>query len=240
VDREIILARLMPCVRDLVTDSSQHVRAALANQIAGLAPLLGKESTNEHLLPHFLALLKDEFPDVRLNIISKLEQVNAVIGIDDLSSALLPAIMQLAEDKQWRVRQAIIEYIPLLAKQLGVTFFDDALAKLCMSWLGDSVFSIREAATVNLKNLTEVFGVEWARGTIIPQVLEMARTQNYLHRMTTIFAITVRRALLCRSDSRQWADHGDGPRHRDAAHVGPADGDGARQRLGPQHPLQHR
>lgn len=77
VDREIILARLMPCIRDLSTDSSQHVRAALATQISGLAPQLGKEATIEHLLPLFLQLLKDEFPDVRLNIISKLEMVNA-------------------------------------------------------------------------------------------------------------------------------------------------------------------
>lgn len=57
-------------------DSSQHVRAALANQISGLAPLLGRETTIEHLLPLFLQLLKDDFPDVRLNVISKLETVN--------------------------------------------------------------------------------------------------------------------------------------------------------------------
>lgn len=76
LDRDLILARLLPCVRDLSTDQSQHVRAALANKISGLAPLLGKDATIEHLLPLFLQLLKDEFPDVRLNIISKLEQVN--------------------------------------------------------------------------------------------------------------------------------------------------------------------
>jgi serine/threonine-protein phosphatase 2A regulatory subunit A len=76
VDREVILARLMPCIRDLSTDSSQHVRAALGSQISGLAPQLGKDATIEHLLPLFLQLLKDEFPEVRLNIISKLEVVN--------------------------------------------------------------------------------------------------------------------------------------------------------------------
>lgn len=99
--------------------------------------------------------------------------------------------MELAEDKQWRVRQAIIEYIPLLATQLGVDFFDDKLSTLCMSWLGDTVFSIREAATINLKKLTDVFGVEWARTAIIPKVLSMGDHSNYLYRMTTIFAITV-------------------------------------------------
>ena len=77
IDKDTILVRILPCVRDLSQDQSQHVRASLANQISGLAPLLGKDPTIEHLLPLFLHLLKDEFPEVRLNIISKLETVNA-------------------------------------------------------------------------------------------------------------------------------------------------------------------
>lgn len=190
IDRDVILARILPCIRTLTTDPSQHVRAALAKQISGLAPLLGKQPTKEHLLPLFLELLKDEFSEVRLHLIGKLEMVNEVIGIDELSAALLPAIMQLAEDKQWRVRQAIIEYIPLLAPQLGVQFFDEKLGSLCMTWLGDTVFSIRESATLNLKKLTDVFGVDWAKGTILPQIVEMGKHPNYLYRMTTVFSIT--------------------------------------------------
>lgn len=118
-----------------------------------------------------------------------------MIGIDLLSQSLLPAIVQLAEDKQWRVRLAIIEYIPLLASQLGVQFFDEKLSTLCMGWLGDTVFSIREAATHNLKKLTEVFGVEWASEAIIPKVMAMGNHPNYLYRMTTCFAISVRRCV---------------------------------------------
>ncbi|KAF9241372.1 armadillo-type protein [Melanogaster broomeanus] len=190
LEREVILARVVPCVRDLSHDTSQHVRAALANQISGLAPLLGREATVEHLLPLFLHLLKDEFPEVRLNVISKLETVNGVIDIELLSDSLLPAIIELAEDKSWRVRQAIIEYIPLLATQLGKPFFDEQLGNLCMSWLGDTVFSIREAATINLKKLTEVFGVEWAKVAIVPKVMGMGQHPNYLYRMTTVQAIT--------------------------------------------------
>jgi serine/threonine-protein phosphatase 2A regulatory subunit A len=121
-----------------------------------------------------------------------------VIGIELLSQSLLPAIVELAEDKNWRVRQAIIEYIPLLAKQLGVAFFDEQLGNLCMSWLGDNVFSIREAATINLKKLTEVFGVDWAKQAIVPKVLQMGAHPNYLYRMTTIFAITVSIIVLSR------------------------------------------
>ncbi|KAI0001720.1 ARM repeat-containing protein [Russula vinacea] len=189
LESEVVIARIIPYVRDLCQDSSQHVRAALANQITGLAPLLGHGPTIDHLLQLFLHLLKDEFPDVRLNIISKLEQVNEVIGIQLLADNLLPAIVELAEDKSWRVRQAIIEYIPLLATQLGKEFFDEQLSSLCMSWLGDTVYSIREAATINLKKLTEVFGVEWARTQIVPKVVAMGSHPNYLYRMTTVQAI---------------------------------------------------
>jgi serine/threonine-protein phosphatase 2A regulatory subunit A len=183
----------MPAVEDLVSDSSQHVRAAFGNQVSGLAPILGKQETTDHLLPMLLQMLKDDFPDVRLNIISKLEQVNNVIGIELLSQSLLPAIVQLAEDKQWRVRLAIIQYVPLLASQLGVNFFDEKLSSLCMSWLGDTVFSIREASTQNLKKLTEVFGVDWASEAIVPKVAAMAEHPNYLYRMTTCFAVSVSR-----------------------------------------------
>lgn len=189
VPQERILEGILPVVENLISDSSQYVRAAWGKQISSLAPILGKDNTIKHLLPMFLQMLKDEYPDVRLNIISKLEQVNNVIGIELLSQSLLPAIVKLAEDKQWRVRLAIIEYIPLLAGQLGVEFFDEKLSGLCMSWLGDSVFSIREAATVNLRKLTEVFGIDWAETSIIPKVLAMGMHSNYLYRMTTIFAI---------------------------------------------------
>ncbi|KAG1757558.1 ARM repeat-containing protein [Suillus lakei] len=187
--KSFLHASCLACVTSRTMGLST-VRAALANHISGLAPLLGRDVTIEHLLPLFLHLLKDEFPEVRLNVISKLETVNGVIDIELLSDSLLPAIIELAEDKSWRVRQAIIEYIPLLATQLGKPFFDEQLGNLCMSWLGDTVFSIRESATINLKKLTEVFGVDWAKVQIVPKVMGMGQHPNYLYRMTTVQAIT--------------------------------------------------
>ncbi|CAH2045474.1 unnamed protein product [Thlaspi arvense] len=189
------VAHILPVIvnfsQELSSDSSQHVRSALASVIMGMAPVLGKDATIEHLLPIFLSLLKDEFPDVRLNIISKLDQVNQVIGIDLLSQSLLPAIVELAEDRHWRVRLAIIEYIPLLASQLGVGFFDDKLGTLCMHWLKDKVHSIRDAAANNLKRLAEEFGPEWAMQHIVPQVLEMINNPHYLYRMTILRAVSL-------------------------------------------------
>jgi serine/threonine-protein phosphatase 2A regulatory subunit A len=59
----------------LVSDESQHVRASLASDVMGLAPLIGKQYATDYLLDVFLQLLKDENAEVRLNIISKLEPV---------------------------------------------------------------------------------------------------------------------------------------------------------------------
>ena len=70
-----VMQAVLPCVKELSSDSSQYVRAALAAVVMELAPVLGKAATIDSLLPVFLSLLKDEYPDVRLNIISKLDQV---------------------------------------------------------------------------------------------------------------------------------------------------------------------
>lgn len=45
IDRETLLNEIMTSVEDLVSDPSQHVRAALGTQISGLAPILGKEES---------------------------------------------------------------------------------------------------------------------------------------------------------------------------------------------------
>jgi len=184
----LVLEHVMPCVADLCRDSSQHVRAAMASVVMGLAPILGKAHTINQLLPLVLHLLRDEYPEVRLNVISRLHAVNSVIGVDLLAQSLLPAVVQLAEDRQWRVRLAIIEYVPLLAEQLGVTLFDAELSKLCVSWLGDCVHTIRESSIRTLKKLVSTFGPDWAQRALLPQAMAARQDSNYLQRMTALLA----------------------------------------------------
>ncbi|CAH8595268.1 unnamed protein product [Schistosoma margrebowiei] len=186
---EIIMLQLLPAIKNLTNESNTHVKSSLANAILGLAPLIGKNLTIEHLLPIFLAQLNDDNPEVRLNVISNLEQVNSIIGIDHLTINLLPAIIQLAEDPKWRVRLAIIEYMPLLAEQLGLEFFNNQLIDLCLSWLIDQVYAIREAAVENLVNLCKKFGSEWASQYFIPKIIHLSRDENYLHRMICLQSI---------------------------------------------------
>lgn len=192
------LAQLLPAMSRLSEDASEHVRAALASVILGVAPTLGSRTTIDHLLPLFLRLLKDTSAQVRLNIISKLEAVNEVIGLKVLSESLLPAIQELSSDKQWRVRFAILDFMPLLGRQLGAEFFDGELIGLCVRCLGDTVYAIREAAAVNLQRLAEVFTPAWAEAVIVPRIVEMARAApdgtpaTFQTRMTCLTAAVVR------------------------------------------------
>lgn len=165
-----ILSKIIPVVTELSQDPQENVRALLALTITGLSPILEKQLTIDRLLPLFLTMLRDDFPDVRLNIILNLLVVNDTIGINLLLTNLLPAITELAQDHKWRVRLAIIEYIPKLAHQLGELFFNDELLALCMLWLWDPVFAIRDAAVNNLKELTAIFGSEWATSHIILRI----------------------------------------------------------------------
>lgn len=56
---------LLLCLQELVSDTNQHVKSALASVIMGLSTILGKDNTIEHLLPLFLAQLKDEVKEMQ-------------------------------------------------------------------------------------------------------------------------------------------------------------------------------
>lgn len=190
-DRQLILTtNILPHIVELCSDSSQHVRVAVASVLVETAPLLGKDGSLEHLVPLFIRLLKDEHSDVRLNVINKLDVLQNVIGVEQVASRVIPEIVLLAEDPQWRVRLAIVEQMPLLGKNLGPERFDSILTPLCFHWLQDNVYAIRESTAEHLRKLVEVFGVEWAKKTVLPQVVALGNEKAYLSRLTSLFVLT--------------------------------------------------
>lgn len=50
----------------------------------------------------------------------------------------------------------------MLARQLGEKFFNDKLNVICTRWLSDNFFAIRQAAITNFKQITVLFGEQWA------------------------------------------------------------------------------
>lgn len=186
-----VAKRLVKKITILTEDESENVRAALAMVATELAPTLGKTATIADLVPPVLLLLRDSTSEVRLNVISSLGALNEVIGVDLLSQSLLPAILDLAQDGKWRIRLAIMQHIPLLAKQLGKVFFTERLVALCIGWLGDDISSIRQAATENLKELTGIFGSEWAAEFLLTGLGDVRRHRSYLRRLAAVNAFTL-------------------------------------------------
>lgn len=74
------MKQLLPAMKELVMDSSQHVRSAMSSVAMDLAPLLGRQNTVDQLIPVFIRCLRDEFPEVRLYVISKLDVISNVIS----------------------------------------------------------------------------------------------------------------------------------------------------------------
>jgi len=184
-----IVFDILPVAKDLTHDSNQHVRCALAQEVMGIAHFLENGSVGEHILPIFLILLRDISSEVRLNIISSSKKANCMFGQSEVQKAIVNEIVNLARDGKWRVRLGIIGHVPTLADQLGREFFDARLFSLCMGWLVDAVYEIREAAALNLKRLATKFGAEWALNEVIPRVMTLAASRNYLHRLTCLSCI---------------------------------------------------
>jgi len=84
-----------------------------------------------------------------------------------------------------------MQHIPHLAKHLGKDFFSNELTALCIGWLGDDISSIREAGAHNLKELTQIFGAEWAIESLLPPLDKVRRHQSYLRRLTAAHAFTL-------------------------------------------------
>lgn len=83
---------------------------------------------------------------------------------------------------------AIIQQIPLLANQLGRDFFTDKLSSICVNFLVDPIATIRDAATMTLKELTSLFGTEWACDKLVPHIDDIRHNSSYLRRLTAVQA----------------------------------------------------
>lgn len=84
IDKNTLVSTIVPSLNKLQKDQFPYVRQALAENILSICPILEKSSTNELILPIFLALLRDEQADVRLNLFKRLNDLNRVIGLENL------------------------------------------------------------------------------------------------------------------------------------------------------------
>jgi serine/threonine-protein phosphatase 2A regulatory subunit A len=191
VDRQIVIStNILPHLAELCVDASPHVRVAVASAFVNASTVLGQEKTLESLVPLYVKLLKDESPDVRLSVIAKLDTLQSVIGVEQVCATIIPEIVALAEDQQWRVRLALIEQMPSLAHTFPADQFDQRLTGLTLSWLGDSIFAVREATAFVLKSIIEMYGVAWAKKSVVPRIVQLGQDKTYLSRLTSLLVIS--------------------------------------------------
>lgn len=55
----------------------------------------------------------------------------------------------------------------------------------------DPIYTIREASLTNFKQLTVIFGEQWAIKQIFPHLFQNQNDESYLHRLTTLFGMTI-------------------------------------------------
>lgn len=96
LDAQSIIVKIIPNLKDLETDSFTYVRAALAENILSICPIIERSPTNDLILPIFLNLLRDDNSEVRLNLFKRLEDLNRVIGIENLQESIVPSLRDLS------------------------------------------------------------------------------------------------------------------------------------------------
>lgn len=55
----------------------------------------------------------------------------------------------------------------------------------------DPIYTIRDASLINFKQLTVIFGEQWAIKQIFPRLFQNQNDESYLHRLTTLFGMTI-------------------------------------------------
>ena len=58
-----------------------------------------------------------------------------------------------------------------------------------MTWFGDKIHSIREAAVVNLAQLAETFGPQWAAEQVLPKIIALYGHSHFLYRLTSVASL---------------------------------------------------
>lgn len=178
---------VLPGLQGLVSDPKETVRAAAAEVLADVCPLIGKDASRDVIVPLVMKALADEDFAVRRNVISNVEAMSQVMGVNQMIDSVLPALLKLCTDPKWRVRLVVIGKLGFFAKKMGPQFFEAMLKVVIVNALSDPVQAIRRVACDAIVSFTDSFGVDWAVKNVCPLVAVLFdKNQNYLHRLVPL------------------------------------------------------
>lgn len=91
--------------------------------LSEMAHIIGKDYTQQKIMPILLELLKDDNSEVKMNVCNGLIKVSSVVGPDVLSPTFIAQITPMTKEGQWRVRMAVFELIGELSKLFSKDVF---------------------------------------------------------------------------------------------------------------------
>ncbi|XP_062912708.1 serine/threonine-protein phosphatase 2A 65 kDa regulatory subunit A alpha isoform-like isoform X4 [Mobula hypostoma] len=155
VRQQIILNQVLPCVKELVSDGNEHVKSALASVIMGLSPILGMDSTVEHLLPLFLVQLKDE-------------------GMEFFNEKLNSLCMAWLVDHVYAIREAATNNLKKLTQKFGKAWAQNIIIPKVLAMSNDPNYLHRMTTLFCVNVLYDVCGKDITTKLMLPTVLRMS------------------------------------------------------------------
>ncbi|KAG1659291.1 Serine/threonine-protein phosphatase 2A regulatory subunit A alpha isoform [Nymphon striatum] len=212
VQESVIMTSILPCVKDLVCDSNQHVKSALASVIMGLSPILGKNklgtsniklhtNTNKIRLEKgvrqgdsispklFTACLENVFRG--LNWTSKGIPING----DRLTNLRFADDVVLFSESPQEL-QLMVEELRTASSKVGLEinlrYFSvcystiEHLLPLFLTQLKDECPEVRLNIISNLDCVNEVIGIQQLSQSLLPAIVELAEDTKWRVRLAII------------------------------------------------------
>lgn len=188
---EKICNLLLPTLQNSYAESPTAFKSGVASAICEMAPMVGKDYTQQKIQPILMDLIKDENADVRMNVVSGLVKVASVIGAEVLNPQFLTTLSNMTKDAQWRVRMGVFELIGDLSKMYGKDVFMKHLDSIFMTYLTNTAASVRDMGIKKAKEIAEKYKAEWILSSFLPKVIENFNIdkQGYNYRMCSLYSM---------------------------------------------------
>lgn len=172
------LEKYVDVLNNLGNDTMQ-VKTALALEINKIWKFTGKNDQLSRILQN---LTSSYSAQISLNLLENIQNLQG--NNSNFEGFLKLQLELLLKDKQWRIRQSLANYIKAVKENIDemsfAGFFKDTLLELAV----DSAFCVRETAAEVFSSLILFFGLEWYKKNFLSPVLELAKSENYIHRMS--------------------------------------------------------
>jgi serine/threonine-protein phosphatase 2A regulatory subunit A len=183
-----VFDRLADALAALARDQSSILKQDLCDQVGALAPLVGRDLTQAHLVPVLQTLMHDQSADVLASVAENLEAPAETLGAQALATSILPILTTLLKDPRWRIHRAVAANLGMLARLLSKgKVFETRVVPMVKSLLTQHCHAVRNRACVELRVITYELGVDVVLEKLFPAAAELYDAKiNYLHRLTAL------------------------------------------------------